>query len=179
MERRACIELRASGGRKIAGYAAVFNSLSADLGGFVERVLPGAFARSLAAGADVVGLHHHKPELILGRTSAKTLRLVEDQRGLNFEIDLPDTQAGNDVLVGVQRGDLKGASFAFKVPTGGARWLQEGDQQVRELTEVQLLDVSITSTPAYPDTEVARRSMPVMVNDAWQLTLARRFLETV
>jgi HK97 family phage prohead protease len=166
------------GGRRVGGLAAVFDSLSADLGGFFELVKPGAFTRSLGdAATDVLALHHHKPELILGRSSAGTLRLDINQRGLAFEIDLPDTNAGNDVLVGIVRGDLKGASFAFKVPNGGDRWTVQSGKRVRELLNVDLHDISITAQPAYPDTEVAKRAL--MSQHPWERTLANRFLETV
>ena len=125
----------------------------------------------------MVALHHHKAELILGRTSAGTLQLKQDQRGLAFEVELPDTNAGNDVLVGVERGDLRGASFAFKVPQGGDRWTRQNGKRVRELLNVNLHDISITAMPAYPDTEVARRAL--MSQNPWRRTLANRFLDTI
>jgi HK97 family phage prohead protease len=176
METRSVVEFRALGGRKIGGYAAVFNQLSEDLGGFVERVLPGAFQESLASGRDVFALHAHKPELILGRLSASTLRLATDQRGLSFEIDLPRNTQGNDVLESVSRGDLKGASFAFKVPNNGDRWTQDQGKSVRELMVVELHEISITADPAYPDTTVAKRALSALVAHSG-VTLARRYLE--
>ena len=174
MERRAVAQLRPADGPKLVGYAAVFNTASEDLGGFREYVRPGAFRRSLDAGADVVALVHHRPELVLGRTTSGTLRLAEDDKGLRFELDLPDTSYGNDLRVAIERGDINGASFAVNVPKGGERWTKRG--AVRELLDVDLHDVTITATPAYPDTEVVRRAMQ---SGRIRLDSLRRFLETV
>jgi hypothetical protein len=161
LERRAAIELRAVPGEKpkLRGYAAVFNSPSRDLGGFVEYVRPGAFRRSLAAGADVVALVAHDTGLILGRTGAGTLTLVEDTKGLLFEIAVPPTTAARDLLISVERGDVAGASFAFTTPAGGDRWDFKSKPAKRELLDVDLFDVTVTAIPAYPETSVALRSM--------------------
>jgi HK97 family phage prohead protease len=137
----------------------VFDSPSQDLGGFTEIIRPGAFKRTLAANdSDPLALVHHMPHLVLGRTSAGTLRLSEDARGLAFEVDLPETQAARDLLVSVERGDIRGASFAFTVPSGGDHWEQRGGQVTRELRDVDLYEITITPSPAYLDTSVARRS---------------------
>src|SRR5438128_11032112 len=92
------IELRVDAGAppKLVGYAAVFNSKSLDLGGFIEIVRPGAFKRTLAAGADVRALVNHDPNLIIGRNKAGTLDVAEDDRGLKVTITPLDTQAGRD-----------------------------------------------------------------------------------
>lgn len=179
MERRAAVELRFAGARtapRLEGYAAVFDSRSQDLGGFVEIVRPGAFTRSLREGGDVVALVHHKPELVLGRRSAGTLRIGEDSRGLAFDIALPDTQAARDLAISVERGDINGASFAFTTPKNGDRWSYQGGQAIRELLDVDLRDVTVTASPAYPDTAVALRSLAML--GGWRLRNARRFLET-
>lgn len=161
-ERRAALELRAVPGEKpkLVGYAAVFDSASRDLGGFVEYVRPGAFRRSLAAGTDVVALVAHDSRMILGRSGAGTLALAEDGKGLSFEIDVPPTTAARDLLVSVERGDIAGASFAFTVPKSGDRWtFNKNGPATRELVDVDLRDVTITAVPAYPDTSVALRAM--------------------
>lgn len=179
MERRTATEFRLAGGKtapRLVGYAAVFDARSEDLGGFVEYVRPGAFTRSLKA-ADVVALVHHRPELILGRSTAGTLRLSEDKRGLAYEIDLPDTQAARDLAVSVERGDVRGASFAFTVAKGGDRWSQTEGRTVRELLDVNLHDVTITAMPAYSDTSVAQRAMLAMRSRP-RLAAALRFMET-
>jgi HK97 family phage prohead protease len=182
IERRVAIELRAGGTAKaprLAGYAAVYNSPSQDLGGFTEIVKPGAFTRTLTSARDPLALVQHMPQLVLGRRSAGTLRLQEDQRGLAFEIDVPDTTAARDLLVSVERGDVRGASFAFSTPAGGDRWEVRGDKVVRELVDVDLHEITITAQPAYLDTSVARRSFEIKFTPTPRLRSLRRFLETV
>ena len=153
IERRAFVELRASG-RQIEGYAATFGA-EARIGSIVETIEPGAFRTSL--GGDIVALMDHDPKQILGRTRSGTLRLSEDSRGLAFSLDLPDTQAGRDVIELAQRGDLGGMSFGFVVPKGGDSWSGER----RSLRTVDLREISVVSTfPAYPDTSLALRSRP-------------------
>ena len=154
-------ELRVSNGDqpKITGYAAVFNSLSDDLGGFREQIKRGAFKRTLDAGADVRALVDHDPSRILGRTTAGTLTVREDRNGLLVEIDPPDTTAGRDILESIRRGDVSQMSFAFSVPPGGEKWVDDGKTATRTLTDVDLYDVSAVSFPAYPDTSVAVRSL--------------------
>jgi HK97 family phage prohead protease len=120
-------------------------------------IRPGAFAESLASGEDVIARFEHTQ--ILGRLSNGTLRLTEDARGLRFEIDPPDTQAGRDLLALLKRRDVKGASFVFRVRPGGDSWRREGETMVRELRSVKLVEVSPVSIPAYPATEAAARSM--------------------
>jgi HK97 family phage prohead protease len=178
-ERRAAFELRAAGTKaspRLTGYAAKFNVDSVDLGGFTERVAPGAFRRTVQGGRDVLALVHHMPHMVLGRRSAGTLTLDEDETGLRFDVALPDTQTARDLAVSVERGDIRGASFAFTVPSGGDRWEVRGDDVLRELRDVDLHEITVTATPAYPDTEVARRALQRVQRP--RLVLARRFLET-
>lgn len=181
-ERRPALELRAAGTQRsprLEGYAAVFDSPSEDLGGFIEYVRAGAFANSLRSNtADPLALVHHLPHLVLGRKSAGTLRLAEDTRGLHFEVEPPDTQTARDLLVSIERGDIRGCSFGFSVRSGGDRWDLKGDQVVRELLDVELREITITATPAYPDTEVARRALEALQRPR-RLSLARRYLETL
>lgn len=158
------LELRAGGtltakGKTLTGYAAVFNS-EAPLPGFVEVIRRGAFAKSLATGSNIRALWHHQTDALLGTTRGGTLELREDAHGLAFTLALPDTTHGRDLAILVDRGDVAGCSFGFRVADGGDRWEQRGAQLVRELLEVQLHEITLTHDPAYQDTTVALRSMP-------------------
>ena len=156
------LEIRSSGvltarGKTLSGYAAVFNS-EANLGAFSEVIRPGAFAKSLATGSSIRALYHHDAHALLGTTRGGTLQLREDAHGLAFELALPDTTHGRDLAILVDRGDVAGCSFGFKVPDGGDRWEQRGAALVRELIDVELVEITLTSDPAYQDTTVAMRS---------------------
>ncbi len=160
IERRAlpAAEIRAADGeRKIVGYAAVFNSQSEDLGGFREIIMPGAFDRALREAQDVRALWNHNPDIVLGRTKSGTLALSIDEKGLRCEISPPDTQAANDVLASIRRGDVDGMSFGFRTLTDNWR-MQEGEP-IRELVDLELLDVSPVAYPAYPATQVSARAL--------------------
>ncbi|MDX1015344.1 HK97 family phage prohead protease [Sinorhizobium medicae] len=153
MEKRTAVELRAEG-RKLVGYAAVFGQ-EARIADFTEVIAPGAFQRSLAAGGDVLALADHDPKRVLARTKSGTLRLSEDERGLRFELDVPDTSVGRDILALAARSDLGGMSFGFEVPEGGEEW--HGDR--RTLRAVKLHEISVVqSFPAYSGTSVSARS---------------------
>ena len=141
----------------ISGYPAVFNSLSERLGGgpypFHERITPGAFTGTLANKDNVVALFNHDNNILLGRTSAGTLRLQQDKRGLFAQVDVPDTATVRDlVLEPIRRGDLNAWSFGFTINEGGQRWLQVDGEDIRELTSLTLYDVSPVVRPAYPGT---------------------------
>ena len=142
------------GQKRIAGYAAVFDTWSDDLGWFREKIQRGAFSEAIGK-SDTVALFNHDSNLVLGRVSNGTLRLKEDERGLYMEVDLPDTQAANDLYKLVERGDIKQQSFGFIVD--GNEWNKAKDE--RTITKVrELIDVSPVTFPAYPDTTVAKRS---------------------
>lgn len=153
------VETREDGKPRLIGHAAVFNSLSEDLGGFREQIAPGAFADAIA-GDDVRALFNHDPNFILGRNRSKTLVLSEDARGLAIEVMLPDTQMVRDlVLAPIERGDVSQMSFGFSVRPGGQDWAKDDEGRViRTLKKLRLYDVSPVVYPAYPETDVAVRS---------------------
>lgn len=168
VERRAIVEFRAKD-RGLEGYAARFN-VEAHIGDFRETIAPGAFAQSLADGRDILGLVDHDQTKVLGRTRSGSLKLSEDSQGLSFELSLPETQSGRDVLALAERGDLGGMSFGFTVNKDGERWT--GNR--RELRSVNLVEISVVSAwPAYPETTVNPRAKTPRLN------LARLYLETV
>ena len=142
--------------KKLRGYAAVFNSLSSDLGGFRERIIPGAFTNSLnRSNGDVLALGFHDMNVIFGRQSAGTLELKEDGHGLFMEIDPPATTAANDIIENVKRGNLRHMSFGFFIKED--KFIEDDDLIIREITDVELIEVSIVSVPAYQATEVNLR----------------------
>jgi len=142
----------------LVGYAAKYNIMSKDLGGFRERIERGAFERILSTNPDTVCLVQHNPNLILGRTTSGTLRLRSDYAGLHFECDVPNTQAGRDAYESVQRGDIDECSFGFLLGPDMDEWSQDNIGPVRTLRDFkQLADVSVVVNPAYPGTEVDAR----------------------
>lgn len=153
------LEVRAEGDlRTIRGYAAVFDKNSVDMGGFVERIRPGAFAKSIRTG-DIRALWNHDPKYVLGRSTRGTLRLDEDEQGLHVEIDPPNTQWARDVLVSIERGDVSQMSIGFTVAKNGETWDQSTPGKlVRVLEQVNLLEVSPVTFAAYPQTSVSTRA---------------------
>lgn len=147
---------------KMRGYAAMFNSLSGDLGGFREMIAPGAFAKSLES-ADIRAVFNHDSNIVLGRNKAGTLRLKEDRNGLAFEIDPPDTQAARDLIISINRGDINQMSFRFRAIDD--KWERRDGEMIRILKEVRLLDVSPVTFPAYIDTDIAVRSMEKAIKE--------------
>lgn len=147
----------------LAGYAAVFNSRSENLGGFFEELAPGAFDGVLYN--DVRALVDHDSGRVLGRSSAKTLRISTDEIGLRYEVDLPDTQEARDLMTLIKRGDVRESSFGFTVAHRGDDWAENEDGQIiRTINKVQrLYDVSPVAFPAYPDATVAMRACPLQL----------------
>lgn len=159
---RVALEERAEGAPKIVGYAAVYYDGTPETEyelwkGVRERIMPGAFDRAIRED-DVRGLFNHNPDNLLGRTSAKTLRLTSDKTGLRYENDPGDTTVARDVTEHIRRGDLQGSSFSFRVPPGGQRWVEEGDLEIREILSVELFDAGPVTFPAYETTTTGLRS---------------------
>jgi len=150
-------ELRAQGGSKISGHAAVFNQLSEDLGGFREKISPGAFTDTIK-DSDIRALWNHDPNFVLGRTKAGTLSLHEDEIGLVTDYNFPDTAVARDLLKSIERGDVDQQSFGFMVMPDGQNWRLEDGGLVRTLSKIELFDVSPVTFPAYPQTDVGVRA---------------------
>ena len=137
---------------KIGGYAVVFNEPSENLDGFIEYVNPDAF--DSVDMSDVVALYDHKFANVLGRTSAGTLQLGIDKKGLKFSLDIPNTTLGNDVYTNIRVGNLRGMSFGFKVVDD--EWTKDANgTPQRTITKfAELYEVSVVTMPAYQDTAV-------------------------
>ena len=178
-ERRHHVDLRierraGEQGRRLVGYAAVFNTPTTIGGRFVERIAAGAFKRAVAED-DVRALIDHDPARVLGRSTSGTLRLAEDATGLRVEIDPPDTSAARDLLALIERGDVTGMSFGFQAR--GEDWDHRANPPVRTVTDAKLFDVSVVTYPAYPEAGVALRSMAEHGNAALRETLSAGLAE--
>lgn len=153
------VEVRAGANDKmsIGGYAAKFNRMSQNLGGFVERIDPAFFNKSRGDGwPDVVARYNHDDNMLLGTTNARTLRLSTDNVGLLYDADLPSSRA--DVYELVQRGDVNKSSFAF-VAVEDDWTVNDQGFPLRTLLGGRLMDVAPVNTPAYLDTSTGLRSL--------------------
>lgn len=161
---RAAPEGSASPGT-LDGYAAVFNSLSRDLGGWYETIDPGAAGAAHEDGTldlerhvRVIARTNHDSNLLLGTTDAGTLRVYVDDIGIRYEVDLPPTGAGRDAAILAERGDFAFSSFAFWVLPDGSEWEYDAqDRLVRRVTALRLADVAPVADPAYWDSSVGLR----------------------
>jgi len=154
------VELRARGERQsIGGYAATFNKLSQNLGGFVERVAPTFFNKSRGDGwPDVLARYNHDDNMLLGTTGGGTLRLSVDDTGLMYEVDPPVARA--DIVELVERGDVRKSSFAFRLFSEGDDWgMSDQGYPLRTLISGQLVDVAPVNLPAYMDSSVGMRGV--------------------
>lgn len=154
------IELREdeNGVKTIRGYAVKWEMKSQVMGFFKqfrEQFKKGAFAESLTKD-DQRFLWSHDTSKVLARKKNGTLRLFEDDIGLRFEADLPDTTLGRDTYTSIERGDVDGVSFGFRMTEQS---IDESDEEniLRTVTGAELLEVSAVAFPAYPDSEVSAR----------------------
>jgi len=193
---KARVQQRADGGgQMIVGYGAVFYD-AADArteyklwDDWVERIMPGCFDEAIAED-DVRGMYDH--EHLLARNTSGTMRLSVDQVGLVYEIDVPDTSVGRDVVTMLERGDLDGSSFAFSVhgvrgeTTRREETVDGKTILITEIRKCQLYDVGPVVFPAYLATTAGVRSADDAElraeYDQWKLAhevLADDFLELI
>jgi HK97 family phage prohead protease len=169
---------------QIRGTAAAYNRLSKNLGGFREKIAPGAFKRALSGqGEDVKCLFNHDANVVLGRTGNGTLRLADSPEGLNFRCQLDQNQqAHRDLYSSIKRGDINECSFAFNVDDeDGESWEHAQDERgqrykLRTLRSVNLFDVSAVTNPAYGSgaTNVSARSTDYVISNRGDVWAAER-----
>lgn len=148
--------------RKIEGYAAIFSDEYTKLKDrwgdcFYEKISPGAFLKTLNDKTkDKFMLINHDWNKVVGRTNSN-LELEEDNKGLRFSLEVPNTTDGNDLLENVRLGLVKGCSFGFNIVNQKTRWDDDWNFY-RDITEVDLFEITATPIPAYSDTEISCRS---------------------
>jgi len=153
------VEMRGGGnGNRIGGYAAVYNTISQNLGGFVEQVGKGFFNLSHSRNwPGVMARYNHEDNMLLGTTAAKTLSLELDELGLLYDVTPPKSRA--DVVELVQRGDIQKSSFAFIAENDDWKMSDDQNYPMRTLLQGVLVDVAPVNSPAYLSTTVGMRSM--------------------
>lgn len=165
----------AEGGPIIEGYFAVFNSDYEIWPGAIEQVAPGAFTSAL--GGDIRALADHDTRIVLGRTTAGTLELREDDRGLYGSIKInPEDQEAMNLYHRVQRGDVTQCSFGFDIkdeeyqhrPDGSDLWI---------IRDVVLYEVSVVTFPAYAETSVQARKDDINTIRSRQLAARKSVLK--
>lgn len=147
----------------LRGYALKFGSVY-DMGWFTEEVDRRALEN--ADMSDVRVLLNHDPNMILGRTAAKTARVGVDKTGLWYEVELPDSPNGQNARVAIERGDITQSSWGFMLrytkESNGDRWEKRDGKEHRVLTDVKMVfDASPVTFPANPDTTVAKRNFDI------------------
>jgi uncharacterized protein len=157
----------------IQGYAAVFDS-PGDAYYWTEELDPHCFDAVMASNPDCRALFNHNPDNVLGRTTAGTLSLSIDTRGLSYTINPPDTQLANDLIVSMRRKDITGSSFGFVVARD--QWTDNEDGTItRRILEIdQLLDVSPVTYPAYGAASSQVRSLPESMPVEFRSRVERR-----
>lgn len=177
--RRVQVDKRADGKSVLTGYGAVFYraddpgtqcELYTDV---YERIMPTAFDSAMREKDDARGLFNHDINLLLGRVSSGTMRLSVDTVGLRYEIDPPENATGSNVVESVKRGDVTGSSFSFFPYTakrGKVVWLEEKLPDgrmitIREIHDLELVDVGPVTFPAYDSSTASMRAAGGDVQD--------------
>ena len=137
------------GAKTLEGRAVPFNELSIDLGGFQERISPGAFDLNQT----IKSFWGHDPTLELGSTKSKTLKLEERADGIYFDLTLPDTSVGNDAFESTSRGDIDAMSFGMFVEED--RIDQVDGNIVRTVLSAELVEISPVAFAAFEQTAVS------------------------
>lgn len=175
------LEVRDStdGGLTFEGYATTYGvpyDVEDFLGTYQEEFAPGTFARSLGQKPDVPLLVNHAG-LPLARTTSGTLDVWENKTGLRTRATLePQDPDVAGIRYKMARGDLNKMSLAFRVTNGGQEW--SPDYTFRRITEAQLFDVSIVTSPANPNTSASLRNLDIAELDPDDLVvLVARYMK--
>lgn len=160
---------RVGGERRIEGLAIAVNTRSVDLGGFYEYIRPEALDRTFRADKrDIHAYYNHDSGKVLGYSESGTLQLRRDKSGLHVTIYPPATPTGEEVMTLLDRGDIRGMSFGFRVLDED--WRTEDGAHTRDVTDMVIHEVSVVSKPAYQATnvKVAQRSLDTFLKTVAQ-----------
>lgn len=121
-----------------------------------EKFMPGAFTESLAKNDEVRAYFCHDRSKIVGKLSNKTLRIIDGEDALRYELDPPDTTVGRDLSVLVERRDVEGTSIGF-IPED-QEWGDDDIGPWRIIRKARLTQISPETDPWYKNTDVALRA---------------------
>jgi len=157
---------------RLSGLAIPYNRLSDNpiqgMPDIKERIMPGAFTRSLESGKDVVMLWNHELKYIFGRTSRGTLKLHEGDEGVSFNNVPPESSWTKDLIPSIKRGDYSNMSFSFKDDVKAGMTLENG-KYVRNVTQATLYEISLVPFAVYETTSVGLRSSGSLIIDGIML----------
>lgn len=140
--------------RVIEGQPIVFDKLSENLGGFVERVDKKALED--VDLSKVLLIYGHEFNSILARVDAGNLKLEVTDSGLNFKAELPNTTLANDALENIRVGNIQGMSFGFTVEEDEWTYGDRGQPDTRVIKKIdEVFEITLTPIPAYTDTKIA------------------------
>ena len=152
---------KSSKSRTVEGYAAVFDTVT-DMGAWRESIAVGAFSDAL--GDDVRALFNHDPNMILARTN-NTLEIWQDEKGLGYRFEAPNTTLGDDLLENIRNGNVTQSSFGFTIDDYEWSEVENGYDHLSITKIGRLFDVSPVTFPAYETTEVVARSLDLFHSD--------------
>lgn len=159
---------------EIAGYFAVFDEVYEIFDGYAERIDPHAFDKSISG--DIRALTDHNTAKVLGRTTAGTLQLKVDERGLYGVIAVnPNDREAMDLYARVKRGDVNQCSFGFVIDEARDDYRKDGSI-LTTITDLTLFEVSVCTFPAYESTEVEARAKEAHEHalEAWRESMHKR-----
>ena len=172
-EKRSFLGSTTVSGRRVSGYAIIFDSPSEIL--FVsgrkcrEIIKRSAVDENLLRRSDIKCYVNHNPERMVARSNKGkgSLMLSLDSKGLRFEFEAPHTADGDYLVEMIKRGDLTGCSFAFY--STGESWSKSNGMDIRTITKINRFDdVSIVTSPAYKSTTVSVRNQGNPLSDNLQ-----------
>lgn len=172
----------------VEGMGIVYNSKTEIYPGIFESILPGAFSESLSSFRTVKSFINHKPSEILSTTrSEPALEILDGENFLEFSAPIPPTTYGKDLIINLERGNIKGASFSFSISENGDHYKKLPDGSLhRTIVEAEIYEVGPVTNPAYEQTEVnlrnkeffnsLKKSMEKKNHDDTELKTIRDFL---
>ena len=155
-------ELRSeNGGRHISGKAISFDTQSNDIG-FIEILHRGCISQELIDSSNIVFLYNHDYNQVIARANKGKGTLNIDLRddGVYFDLEVPNTTMGNDLLENIRLGNITQCSFGFRYSNEEGAYKDEkiGDVWYRNVYKIgELYDLSAVTYPAYDDTYVNAR----------------------